>query len=265
MSRLASSFKPPVGKALIGYITVGYPDIETTLEVVPLLAKCGCDIVELGIPFSDPLADGVTIQKSSFRALQNGVTPKICLEITRQLRQKVDIPLVFMSYFNPVLSYGLTEFVTDCVRSGIDGLIIPDLPPEEGVELEVITRQRGLDLIYLLAPTSTESRIRLVTEKSRGFLYLVSVAGVTGTRSRLPADLAGFVARVRTVAKQPLCIGFGISTAAQAKQAARIADGVIVGSRFIQLMKTGNLDAVAVFAKSLRRALDEVPRLTLKK
>lgn len=265
MSRLATAFKPG-HKALIGYVTVGYPSIEATLKVVPLLAKNGCDIVELGIPFSDPLADGVTIQNASFRALQNGVTPEVCLETARKLREKVDIPLLFMTYYNPVYSYGLDKFCEACIRVGIDGLIIPDLPPEEGARLEESTRHCNLDLVYLLAPTSTEERIRLVAERSRGFIYLVSVTGITGAREKLPAGLADFVARVRKVAKQPLCVGFGISTAAQAKQVARIADGVIVGSRIIQLMgKDASLAAVGDFAKELRRALDEVPRLTTRK
>ena len=260
MSRIASVFSQPTHKALIPYVTVGYPSIEATLKVVPLLASSGCDIVELGIPFSDPLADGATIQKASFHALQNGVTPQPCLEIARRLSQEVEIPLVFMTYFNPVFSYGLEEFCAACSKSGIDGLIIPDLPPEEGTELEAITRKQGLDLIYLLAPTSTEERIRLVASRSRGFIYLVSVSGVTGARDSLPLDLEAFVARVRKVAKQPLCIGFGISTPEQARQIARVADGVIVGSRIIQLMGTENdLISVSNFIKELRHALDELP------
>ena len=262
MSRIAPVFNRPGHTALISYITIGYPSLEATLEVVPVLANSGCDIVELGIPFSDPLADGVTIQKASFRALRKGITPKICLEVARQLSQKVDIPLVFMTYFNPVFSYGLEEFCSACARSGIDGLIIPDLPPEEGSELAAITQKQGLDLVYLLAPTSTEARIRLVTERSRGFIYLVSVTGVTGARDRLPEDLEAFVARVRKVATQPLCIGFGISTPEQAGQVARIADGVIVGSRLIQYMEADeSMVAVADFARELRRALDRPGRI----
>ena len=247
MSRIASVFTQPAHTALIPYITVGYPSIEATLKVVPLLASSGCDIVELGIPFSDPLADGVTIQKASFRALENGVTPQLCLEIARQLRQKIDIPLVFMTYFNPVFSYGLKEFCVAGTSAGIDGLIIPDLPPEEGSELEAITERQNLDLIYLLAPTSTDERIRLVADRSRGFIYLVSVTGVTGARDRLPANLETFVTRVRKVATQPLCIGFGISTPEQARQVARIADGVIVGSRIIQLMEAEDNHSLIAF------------------
>ena len=262
MSRIASVFSQPTHKALIPYITVGYPSIETIMRVVPLLARGGADIVELGIPFSDPLADGATIQKASFHALQNGVTPELCLEIARRLSQEVEIPLVFMTYFNPVFSYGLEEFCAACSKSGVDGLIIPDLPPEEGTALEAITRKQGLDLIYLLAPTSTEERIRLVAGRSRGFIYLVSVSGVTGARDSLPLDLEAFVARVRKVAKQPLCVGFGISTPEQAKQVARVADGVIVGSRIIQLMEAeDNLISVGNFIKELRHTLDELPEI----
>ncbi len=256
MSRIASVFGKSGRKALIPYVTVGYPSIEATLEVVPLLAKNGADIVELGIPFSDPLADGVTIQRSSFRALQKGVNTNICLDVAKRLREKVAIPLVFMTYYNPVFHYGLEQFCSACVGAGIDGLIIPDLPPQEGADLEAVTKKQGLDLIYLLAPTSTEERIRLVGQRSRGFIYLVSVTGVTGARDRLPADLEAFVARVRKTASQPLCVGFGISTPPQAKQVAAIADGVIVGSRIIQLMEEGDMDKVGEFVKGLRKALD---------
>ncbi len=265
MSRIAAVFNRPGQTALIPYITVGYPSLEATLEVVPLLASSGCDIVELGIPFSDPLADGVTIQKSSFRALKNGITPQMCLEIAGQLSKKVDIPLVFMTYFNPVSSYGLQEFCSAGVSSGVSGLIIPDLPPEEGSELEATTQQQGLDLIYLLAPTSTEERIRLVAERSRGFIYLVSVTGVTGARDSLPAELEAFVARVRQATTQPLCVGFGISTPEQAKRVARIADGVIVGSRLIQLMEAEDnfTSPVGNFVKGLRQTLDESPEVKM--
>ena len=260
MSRILDVFQPGKHKALIPYVTAGYPSIEATLKVIPLLAAGGCDMVELGIPFSDPLADGATIQQASFHALQNGITPQLCLEIARQLSQEVDIPLVLMTYFNPVFSYGLEEFCAACNKSGVNGLIIPDLPPEEGTELEAITRRQGLDLIYLLAPTSTEERIRLVADRSRGFIYLVSVSGVTGARDSLPLDLEAFVARVRQVTKQPLCVGFGISTPEQARRVARVADGVIVGSRIIQLMEAEDgLISVGNFIRELRHALDELP------
>jgi tryptophan synthase alpha chain len=259
MSQIAAAFSPPGHKALIAYVTVGYPSIEATLKVVPLLADSGCDIIELGIPFSDPLADGVTIQKSSFHALQNGVTPRLCLELAGQLSAKVNVPLVFMTYYNPVFSYGLDKFCSACTGAGISGLIIPDLPPDEGSELEAVSQKQGLDLIYLLAPTSTGERIRLAAERSRGFIYLVSVTGVTGARDRMPADLEAFVTRVRKVATQPLCVGFGISTPEQAGQIARTADGVIVGSRIIQLMeKEDGFSPLTELVKSLRASIDKI-------
>lgn len=260
MSRITSVFDQG-HKALIPYITVGYPDIEATLKVVSLLASNGADIIELGIPFSDLVADGITIQRASFHALQSGVTPKVCLKIAKELSQKTEIPLIFMTYFNPIFSYGLEEFCAACVSSGVSGLIIPDLPPEEGSELEAITQRQGLDLIYLLAPTSTQERAKLVAKRSRGFIYLVSVTGVTGVRDRLAADLETFVTRVRRVATQPLCVGFGISTAEQAKRVAKIADGVIVGSRLIQFMEAEDnfMSPVRSFVKGLRQALDELP------
>jgi tryptophan synthase alpha chain len=199
----------PRRKALVAYVTVGYPSVEATLQVVPLLAENGCDLIELGIPFSDPLADGPVIQNASYQALQKGITPKICLEIAAQLNTKVKIPLTFMTYINPVLSYGLQRFCRACSASGIKGLIIPDLPPEEGVSLEEITRQNGIDLVYLLSPASTEERINLVSGRSRGFIYLVSVTGVTGARKELPPTLNQFVARVKKAAKIPVFVGFG--------------------------------------------------------
>ncbi len=257
MSRISDVFKNKGHKALIPYITAGYPGLEATLKAVPLLAENGADIVELGIPFSDPLADGATIQESSYRALLNGVTPRTCLEMARQVRKKTTVPLVFMTYYNPVLSYGLEKFARDCSEAGMDGLIVPDLPPEEGVSLEKAAAGNGLDLIYLLAPTSTGERIRLVAEKSRGFIYLVSVAGVTGARNSLPSDVESFIVRVRRIARQPLCVGFGISSPEQAGQVASLADGVIVGSKLVQLMKEDeSLKSLQDFIRGLRKALD---------
>jgi len=261
MSSIASVFRPDY-KALIAYITVGYPSIEATLEVVPLLASNGCDIVELGIPFSDPLADGATIQKASYQALQQGTTPELCLEVAHKLHQKIATPLVFMTYYNPVFNFGLEAFCQSCAEAGVSGLIIPDLPPEEGEGLEVITRKHSLDLIYLLAPTSTKERIAVVAERSRGFIYLVSLTGVTGARQTLPPELESFVKRVRQKAKQPLCVGFGVSNPEQAGRIARIADGVIVGSRIIQLMEADeSMASVANFAGELRCALNQPDRI----
>jgi tryptophan synthase alpha chain len=236
MSRIESVFQNN-RKALIPYVTVGYPNIETTLKVVPLLAENGADIIELGIPFSDPLADGVTIQRASFKALQNGVTTETCLEVAQQVRRKVNTPLVFMSYYNPLYKYGLEKFCRDSSQAGIDGMIIPDLPPEEGLELEIQASNNNIDIIYLLAPTSTQQRILLVAERSSGFIYLASVAGVTGVRSQLPKNLISFIKKVRKETEKPLCVGFGIATPEQAKAVSEIADGVIVGSRLIQLIE----------------------------
>jgi tryptophan synthase alpha chain len=237
MSRIEEVFKNRKTRALIPYVTVGYPDIETTFKIVPLIAKSGADIIELGIPFSDPLADGVTIQRASYQALQNGVTTTTCLEVTEKLRKKADVPLVFMSYFNPLFKYGLDKFCRDCARVGIDGLIIPDLPPEEGVALAKVAVKNNIDAIYLLAPTSTKERIQMVAEYSRGYIYTVSVTGVTGARQQLPRNLSQFIKRARKVTHKPLCVGFGIGTPEQARQVAQIADGVIVGSRLIQLIE----------------------------
>ena len=259
MSRITSVFSPPGYKALIAYLTVGYPSLEATYEVASVLANNGCDIIELGIPFSDPLADGATIQKSSYQALQQGITPQICLEVAYQLHQRIATPLVFMSYYNPILSFGLEAFCQASVKAGIDGIIIPDLPPEEGAELEASTKKLNLDLMYLLAPTSTEERISLVAEKCQGFIYLVSLTGVTGARETLPPELEDFVKRVRQRTHLPLCIGFGVANPEQARRVARIADGVIVGSRLIQLIEEdATFSSLKSFTLSLREALNSI-------
>ena len=260
MSRLESVFKQKNHKALIAYVTVGYPSIEATLKVVPLLAESGCDIVELGIPFSDPMADGATIQRASFKALENGVTTSLCLDIAKKLSKKTSIPLVFMTYFNPIYQYGLEKFCHDCVASGIDGLIVPELPPEEGDELGNLAGKSGVDLIYFLAPTSVEERIKMVANKARGFIYLVSIAGVTGARNELPPDLGKFISRVKQLAKQPVCVGFGISTPEQAARIAQTADGVIIGSKLIQLLETDDaaMTATQSFIRDTRKALDSI-------
>jgi tryptophan synthase alpha chain len=257
MSRIESVFKQG-HKALIGYITAGYPDIKATPRIATALAESGCDIIELGIPFSDPLADGATIQKASFEALQKGVTPELCLDLARQIRKKVTAPLAFMSYYNPILNYGLEAFCTHCQESDINGLIVPDLTPDEGSELEAVTKKHDLDLIYFLAPTSTAERIDEVVTRARGFIYLVSLTGVTGARSALPPELESFIKRVRQKAKKtPLCVGFGISTPEQARRVATAADGVIVGSRLIQLIEEdASLSSLKTFISSLRKALD---------
>jgi len=256
LSYIAAVFAQANHTALIPYITVGYPTVETTLKVVPLFASIGCDVIELGIPFSDPLADGATIQRASYEALRQGVTTRVCFEVAQELRRRVKIPLVFMTYYNPVLKFGLEQFCSKCAEVGIDGLIIPDLPPEEGGELEKSTKRHGLNLIYLLSPASTEERIRLVADRSSGFIYLVSLTGVTGARDKLPKELEGFVASVRKRTEKPLCVGFGVSTPEQARRVAKVADGVIVGSRIIQLLdEDKSLENACSFIKCLREAL----------
>ena len=263
MSRIASFFKSPARegqkkqKALIAYLTVGYPSVATTLDVVPALVAAGCDMIELGIPFSDPLADGTTIQRASHRALQQGVTPQLCLEVASELRRRVDVPLIYMSYYNPLLHYGLEDFCAASSEAGIDGLIVPDLPPEEGAELEALAAGHGLDLIYLLALTTTGGRLRLVADRSRGFIYVVSLKGVTGAREMLPPDLGGFIARVRGVTSKPLCVGFGIATPEQARRVASLADGVILGSRILDIMDSSDQPAAstAAFIRQVRKAL----------
>lgn len=259
MSRISEVFTRLGHKALVAYLTVGYPKLESTLEIVPTLAEAGCDIIELGIPFSDPLADGTTIQEASSKALKAGVTPEYCLEVAKELRAQVDLPLVFMTYYNPVLHFGLESFCKACSQAGIDGLIVPDLPPDEALELDDSAKKYTLDLIFLLAPTSTTERIRLAAKKSRGFIYLVSLTGVTGPRENLPAGLEDFAGRVRRETDQPLCVGFGISTPEQAYRVSRVADGIIVGSRLIQLIGTEATpyQQTRSFIRGLRKALDK--------
>jgi tryptophan synthase alpha chain len=257
MSRVASVFKPG-HKALIAYLTVGYPNREATGAAAAVLADSGCDIIELGIPFSDPLADGATIQRASYQALKGGITPRDCIEIAAKLRQEIATPLVFMSYYNPILSFGLEAFCQASARAGVDGLIVPDLPPDEGGELEISARKHGLDLIYLLTPTSTEARISLVAEKSQGFIYLVSLTGVTGARQTLPPELEDFVRRVRQKTAKPLCVGFGVSNPEQATRVAQVADGVIVGSRLLELIaEDASLTSLKSAVLSLRQALNQ--------
>jgi len=258
MSQIASVFKPDY-KALIAYLTVGYPDLDVTRKAAVALARNGADIIELGIPFSDPLADGTTIQRASHQALLNGITPQLCFDMAQQLRREIATPLVFMTYYNPVYNFGLDDFCRKCAEVDISGLIVPDLSPEEGRELESVTRKHKLDLIYLLAPTSNEERIRLVAKHSQGFIYLVSVTGVTGARDSLPDNLQTIVISIKEKTAKPLCVGFGISTAEQARQFSSIADGVIIGSRIIQLIEAdGSLSALTDFTRQLRQALGQL-------
>jgi len=243
--------------ALIAYLPLGYPTQQESLLLAEAAIAGGADLLELGIPFSDPLADGSLIQQATQIALKQGMTLARCLQMARKLRAETILPpFVFMGYYNPILAYGLEAFCRECTEVGVDGLIIPDLPPEEGEELEGACRKRGIALIYLLAPTSPTTRVRLVSERSRGFIYLVSVTGITGPRKDLPLDLAAFVDRVRQVSDKPLAVGFGISSPAQASTVAQLADGVIVGSELVRRAQ-GNDGAAQVraFVSDLHQAV----------
>lgn len=253
--------------AFMPYQMLGYPTPEHSLRIVRSLAQAGADLFELGVPFSDPLADGPVIQAAAQRALDNGMSVARCLEMVAELRSELpDPPFCLMGYVNPLLAYGLERFVADAAAAGADGLIVPDLPPDEpeADELIALCRQHGLAPVFLLAPTSTPGRITLALTRSQGFVYLVSVTGITGARDALPTDLAEFVARVRAEALRqspadplPLAVGFGISTPAQAAQVAALADGVIVGSALVKLAAATEGDpaaAVAALAAALAAA-----------
>jgi tryptophan synthase alpha chain len=241
------------------YLTMGYPRRDSALALVPVLVEAGADLIELGIPFSDPLADGATIQATAQQALANGMTLSLCLEQAAALRrQGVEIPLVLMGYYNPIFQMGLDRFAHLATTAGIDGLIVPDLPPEEAGDLRSTLDARGIDSINLLSPTSDDERVRLVTAQTSGFAYLVSLTGVTGARDHLPAHLESFVARVRSTTDLPLAVGFGISTPAQAARVAHVADGVIVGSALLKAIGASKepVEAARAFIASLRAGMD---------
>jgi tryptophan synthase alpha chain len=261
--------------AFMPYQMLGHPTLDASPRIIQALAAAGADLFELGLPFSDPLADGPVIQGAAQRALDNGVTVERCLAMVRELRVAIPAtPFCLMGYANPMLAYGLERFVADAAAAGADGLIVPDLPPDEPEAEELITlcQQHGLATIFLLAPTSTPERISLGVARSQGFVYLVSVAGITGARDRLPDELGGFVQRVRAEAQRQspsrpvyLAVGFGISTPALSAQVAQIADGVIVGSALVKLAEqTGDNPAptVAGFASELAQAARQSQDLT---
>jgi len=236
IERIQLAFANARGRsAFMPYLPVGYPDLSTSLDLFQTLAEAGADLIEVGVPFSDPLADGPTIQSATQQALANGVTSAKCLDVVRTLRGRgVETPMLLMGYINPILAYGLERYVTDAAQAGADGFIIPDLPPDEAGEIEAACQQQGLAMIYLVAPTSTSERLALAAAHSTGFLYLVSVAGITGVRSELPPHLAGFVASAREHTDLPLAVGFGIATPQQASSVAALADGVVVGSALVK-------------------------------
>jgi tryptophan synthase alpha chain len=248
--------------ALMPYFTLGYPDRETSLAVVEAIAPYS-DLIELGVPFSDPLADGPTVQHSTQVALENGTTLSGCLQMVRQLRQRgVTTPFLLMGYTNPYLNYGFDALAADTRDAGAQGFIVPDLPLEEVDEFESALANAGLAYIYLLAPTSNPGRIAAIAARARGFIYLVSVTGVTGARQNFETDLASFVARVRAHTDTPLAIGFGISTPEQAAAVGRLADGVIVGSALINAVRHATGDkptAAAAYVRSLHEALHSRP------
>lgn len=245
------------GKAFIPFITCGDPDLQTTLQAVKAAAANGADLIELGIPFSDPTAEGPVIQGANIRALNGGVTTDKIFDLVKEIRKEVFIPMVFMTYANVVFSYGSEKFISTCKGIGIDGLILPDLPYEEKDEFLPVCQKYGVDLISLIAPTSAD-RISMIAKEAEGFLYIVSSLGVTGTRSEIKTDLASIVKIVRENTNIPCAIGFGISTPEQAKKMSDIADGAIVGSAIIKIIEKYGKDSpkyVGEYVKSMKDAI----------
>ncbi|MCR5823819.1 MAG: tryptophan synthase subunit alpha [Lachnospiraceae bacterium] len=257
MNRIAEAFKN--GKAFIPFITCGDPDLETTGKIVREMVKNGADLIELGIPFSDPTAEGPVIQNANIRALSGGVTTDRIFDFVRDLRKDVTVPIVFMTYANVVFSYGAEKFISTLKDIGIDGLILPDLPYEEKDEFQPICRKYDIALISLIAPTSA-NRIAMIAKESEGFLYIVSSLGVTGTRSEIKTDLASIVKIVRENTTTPCAIGFGISNPEQAKKMASLSDGAIVGSAIVKIVEKEGRNAplkVGEFVKEMKNAIKE--------
>jgi len=252
MSRITEAFKnKPI---FMPYFPLGYPDLETSIDVIESLAKNGADLIEVGLSFSDPLADGPVIQNATQIALENGITVRKSLEAVKELRKRgVEIPLILMGYYNPMLAYGLEEFVHDAIEAGADGFIIPDLPPEEAVEFEAVANSHPL--IRMLAPTTPSGRMEMVARNAQGFVYLVSVTGVTGERTSLSDGLSKLISRVREHTSAPVCVGFGIGTPEQAKEVGALADGVIVGSACV--ITIGNSEKPVEAAKQLALEFSE--------
>ena len=257
MSNIRKAFEN--GKAFIPFITCGDPDLKTTGKIVREAVKNGADLIELGIPFSDPTAEGPVIQGANIRALAGGVTTDRIFDFVRELRKDITIPLVFMTYANVVFSYGAENFISTCAEIGIDGIILPDLPFEEKAEFQPICSKYSVDLISLIAPTSKE-RIAMIAGEAEGFLYIVSSLGVTGTRNEITTDLASIIKVVRENTDIPCAIGFGISTPEQAKKMAAVSDGAIVGSAIIKLIEKhgkSSVEVVGEYVKTMKEAVTE--------
>ena len=258
MSKIENAFKN--GKAFIPFITCGDPDLETTAQVIRVAAQNGADLIELGIPFSDPTAEGVVIQEANFRALNAGTTTDKVFNLVKDLRRDIDIPFVFMTYANVIFSYGAERFISICSEIGIDGIILPDLPYEEKEEFQQFCDIYNVDLISMIAPTS-EQRIAMIASQAQGFIYIVSSLGVTGTRSEITTDLDSIIKVVRENTNVPCAIGFGISTPEQAKNMAKLSDGVIVGSQIIKLIEKhgkSSADVIGEYVKNMKSAISEI-------
>jgi tryptophan synthase alpha chain len=242
----------------VPFVTAGDPDLDATEGLVLAMAEAGADLIEIGVPFSDPIAEGPVIQRSSERALARGATLRRILELVKRLRPRVSIPLLLMGYANPF--YAMRDFVAAAAEVGVDGLIVPDLPPEEGEDLYAAAAGRGIDCVLLAAPTTTDARLAMLASRTRGFLYYVSLTGVTGARSELAAGLEEGVARVRRVSDVPVCVGFGVSTPEHARQIGRFADGVVVGSALVARIEAAAspedaVDSVACLVAELKAPL----------
>jgi tryptophan synthase alpha chain len=257
MNRIESLFnnlRAEKRKAFIPYIMAGDPSLKKTKEVVGLLEECGADIIELGVPFTDPLADGPTIQRAAERALRRGVTLHKVIRLVRDLRKKTGIPIVLMTYFNPVFKYGLESFILDAANAGVDGLIVPDLPPDEAKDLIRLAREKDIATIFLLAPTSTEERIRMVSRSSTGFIYYVSITGITGSRITIDDSTRKTIEKIKSVSRKPVSVGFGIKKPDEAMRTAEIADGVIIGSSIVSMINE-NEKGLRRYLMSLRKAI----------
>ncbi len=255
MSNILNAFKN--GKAFIPFLTCGDPNLETTAKIVREMEKSGADLIELGIPFSDPTAEGPVIQEASLRALNAGTTTDKVFDLVRDLRSDVKIPMVFMTYANVVFSYNSEKFIKTCSEIGIDGLILPDLPFEEKDEFDDICKKYNVDLISLIAPTS-DNRISMISGESSGFVYIVSSLGVTGTRSKITTDIGKIVKLVKQNTTTPCAVGFGISTPEQAAEMAKFSDGVIVGSAIVKIIAEygeNSVEYVSEYVKSMKDAI----------